>query len=110
VRWTVLADALEHEPIDAEMWSRVGAVPVRKGETMKGAAAFRIALRLDPNHSEAHRQLATVLAAHGSSAEARLTSASSISRTRGRPDALRQSTESLEQERVQERPRSRDAN
>src|SRR5215468_9494745 len=65
----LLADALEQEPIDAEMWSRVGALLVRQGETTRGAAAFRIALRLDPNHSEAHRQLATVLAAHGSSAE-----------------------------------------
>jgi len=66
----LLAEALEHEPIDAEMWSRVGALLVRQGETTRGAAAFRIALRLDPNHSESHRQLATVLAAHGSSAEA----------------------------------------
>jgi len=66
----LLADALEQEPIDAEMWSRVGALLVRQGETTRGAAAFRIALRLDPNHSEAHRQLAAVLAAHGSSAEA----------------------------------------
>jgi cytochrome c-type biogenesis protein CcmH/NrfG len=52
------------------MWSRVGTLLVRQGETTRGAAAFRIALRLDPNHSEAHRQLATLLAAHGSSAEA----------------------------------------
>src|SRR5262249_47982680 len=66
----LLVDALEHEPIDAEMWSRVGMLLVRQGETTRGAAAFRIALRLDPNHSEAHRQLATLLAAHGSSAEA----------------------------------------
>src|SRR5262249_14499735 len=66
----LLVDALEHEPVDAEMWSRVGMLLVRQGETMRGAAAFRIALRLDPNHSEAHRQLATLLAAHGSSAEA----------------------------------------
>jgi Tfp pilus assembly protein PilF len=66
----LLADALEHEPIDAEMWSRVGTMLVRRAETMRGAAAFRIALRLDPNHSETHRLLATVLAVHGSSAEA----------------------------------------
>src|SRR5262249_34122572 len=66
----LLAEALEHAPIDGEMWSRVGALLVRQGETTRGAAAFRIALRLDPNHSEAHRQLARVLAAHGSSAEA----------------------------------------
>ena len=66
----LLADALEHEPIDAEMWIRVGTLLVSQGETTRGAAAFRIALRLDPNNSEAHRQLATVLAAHGSSAEA----------------------------------------
>jgi len=59
-----LADALEHGPIDAEMWSRVGTMLVRRGETMRGAAAFRIALRLDPNHSETHRLLATVLAVH----------------------------------------------
>ena len=65
-----LARTLEHEPIDAEMWSRVGALLLSQGETTRGAAAFRIALRLDPNHSKAHRQLATVLAAHGSSAEA----------------------------------------
>jgi len=66
----LLADALEHESIGAEMWIRVGTLLVRQGETTRGAAAFRIALRLDPNHSEAHRQLAMVLAAHGSSAEA----------------------------------------
>ena len=66
----LLADALDHGPGDAEMWSRVGTMLVRRGETMRGAAAFRIALHLDPNHSEAHRLLATVLAVHGSSAEA----------------------------------------
>src|SRR5262245_46967647 len=56
----LLADALEHEPIDAEMWIRVGTLLVSQGETTRGAAAFRIALRLDPNNSEAHRQLATL--------------------------------------------------
>src|SRR5262245_47648241 len=66
----LLADALEHESIDAEMWIRVGALLVRQGEATRGAAAFRIALRLEANNSEAHRQLATLLAAHGSSAEA----------------------------------------
>src|SRR5262249_29438505 len=99
----LLAEALEHEPIDAEMWSRVGALLVRQGETTRGAAAFRIALRLDPNHSEAHRQLATVLAAHGSSAEAAAHYERFLDLTgKSRQDARTQPTERLVLEREEE--------
>src|SRR5262245_56610266 len=103
----LLADALEHESIGAEMWIRVGTLLVRQGETTRGAAAFRIALRLESNNSEAHRQLATLLAAHGSSAEAaahyeRFLDLTDTSRqeTRARP------TETLVVERGEELQRS----
>ena len=48
----------------------VGVVLVWDGETARGVDAFREALRLQPNHAEAHRNLAVALDRQGRAAEA----------------------------------------
>src|SRR5262249_4457558 len=66
----LLDKPLQPEPTDAEIWNRLGMVLVRQGETARGVEAFRKALQLDPDHPEAHGQLAAVLSDHGRSADA----------------------------------------
>jgi type IV pilus assembly protein PilB len=96
----LLEKSIEPEPTDAEIWSRLGMVLVRQGETARGVDAFRKALRLDPNHPEAHRQLAEVLNGHGRSGEA----ATHYERfrhltDRSRSDARERPTEALDLKR-----------
>jgi type IV pilus assembly protein PilB len=62
--------ALEATPTDADGWVNLGVDLARQGETDRGVEAFRQALRLNPHHPNAHRQLAVALDAQGRSGEA----------------------------------------
>lgn len=67
-----LRQALQIKPSDPEIWSRLGVVLVRQGETTRGAEAFERAVRLDPGHAEAHRNLAITRDREGRTGEATL--------------------------------------
>ena len=66
----LLPTPTEVTPTDAEGWVGLGVDVVRQGETERGVAAFRQALRLDPHHPDAHRHLAVTLDGCGRSGEA----------------------------------------
>jgi tetratricopeptide (TPR) repeat protein len=67
---SLLQQALELKPADAETWNTLGVLLVREGDTARGASAFSKALRFKPNYAEAHRNLAVVLDRQGRSNEA----------------------------------------
>jgi type IV pilus assembly protein PilB len=62
--------ATEAIPTDAEGWVGLGAIVARQGNNERGVAAFRQALRLDPDHPDAHWHLAVALDGSGRSSEA----------------------------------------
>jgi tetratricopeptide (TPR) repeat protein len=55
---------------DADGWNALGVVLARQGERARGADAFGRALRLNPVHVEAHRNLAVLLDRQGRFREA----------------------------------------
>ena len=61
--------ALDLRPTDAETWNSLGVVLVHQGHTARGVDTFSRALRLSPDHLQAHRNLAVTLDRQGRSGE-----------------------------------------
>ncbi len=68
----LLTKALDLDPADANAWNGLGVVLIRHGEITRGVGALRRALRTQPSHAEAHRNLAVALDGQGRCREAAL--------------------------------------
>lgn len=68
----LFAKALDLDPTDADAWNSLGVVLIRQGEITRGMGALRRALRAQPGHADAHRNLAVALDGQGRCREAAL--------------------------------------
>jgi cytochrome c-type biogenesis protein CcmH/NrfG len=66
----LLRQAIALAPSDAEAWTDLGVVLVRRGQTRAGIEAFQHSIALDPKSVAAHRNLAVALERDGQTATA----------------------------------------
>lgn len=53
-------EAIELNPVNAPCFYRLGTISYRKGDTQKAAGYFESVVKIDPRHSKAHFNLATI--------------------------------------------------
>lgn len=54
------SEASELNPLSAPCFYRLGTISYRKGDTQKAAGYFESVVKIDPRHSKAHFNLATI--------------------------------------------------